>query len=90
MIEGLVVPSALAALQAGDGDAHDAAIARAAVAAADRFDMLVLGQFSMARARAALPAALQRRVLTTPDAAVAALRATLTAGNGGTSTGAVA
>lgn len=79
-IEGIVVPGALAALQAGDAAAHDAAIARAAVEAADRLDVLVLGQFSMARARAALPAPLRERVLTTPDAAVAALRALLEPG----------
>ncbi len=76
-VEGLVVPGALGALQAGDPLAHDAAIATATDAAADRLDVIVLGQFSMARARAAMPRALQARVLTTPDAAVAGLRARL-------------
>jgi Asp/Glu/hydantoin racemase len=76
-VEGIVVPGALAALQAGDPMAHDTAIAAAAAAAADRHDVIVLGQFSMARARSAMPLTLQPRVLTTPDAAVARLRALL-------------
>lgn len=76
-IEGFVVPGALAALQAGDPVAHDSAIAAATAAATDRHDVIVLGQFSMARARAAMSVALQARVLTTPDAAVARLRGLL-------------
>lgn len=76
-VEGIAVPGALAALQAGDPLAHDAAIATAVGAAADRHDVIVLGQFSMARARAAMSTALQPRVLTTPDAAVSRLRALL-------------
>lgn len=70
-IEGRLVDGALAALQAGDGATHDRLIADT-VEALPPVDAIVLGQFSMARAKAACK---QRdRVLTTPDAAVAKLR----------------
>lgn len=67
---------AMHALDAGDGAAHDAAV----VAAARRLaiagcEVIALAQFSMARARAAVQAALPGLpVLTTPDSAVAYLR----------------
>ena len=51
----------------------------AAAAMSDR-DVVVLGQFSMARAHAAMTAALQARVLTTPECAVERLRRQLGAG----------
>ncbi len=78
-VQAVVVEGALRALQCGRGDEHDAAIAAAAAALDDR-DVVVLGQFSMARARQGIPAALQARVLTTPDCAVDQLRRQLTAG----------
>lgn len=71
-IEGRLVEGALPALQAGDGATHDRLIA-AAVAALPPVDAVVLGQFSMARAAASC--ARRELVLTTPDAAVAKLRA---------------
>jgi Asp/Glu/hydantoin racemase len=77
-VRGVYVPEALAALQAGRPQEHDAAIA-AAAATLGNADAIVLGQFSMARARAAMDPALQRRVLTTPDAAVRQLRERLAA-----------
>ncbi|MCU0758448.1 MAG: aspartate/glutamate racemase family protein [Steroidobacteraceae bacterium] len=73
-VRGVHVPGALAALQAGRGADHDGAIAAAAAALGDA-DVIVLGQFSMARARTAMDPALQSRVLTTPDCAVDQLRA---------------
>lgn len=73
-VRGVFVPGALAALQSGRGAEHDAAIAAAAAALTD-VDAIVLGQFSMARARAAMDASLAGRVLTTPDCAVEQLRA---------------
>jgi len=73
-----VVPDALAALQAGDGAAHDALIA-AAAAKLPAGDALVLGQFSMARSRAAVQSRIACAVLTTPDAAVADLKARVAA-----------
>ena len=78
-VRGVLVEGALRALQAGRPDEHDAAIAAAAAALGDR-DVVVLGQFSMARARASMDPALQARVLTTPECAVEHLRRQLTAG----------
>ena len=72
-VTGAVVDGALAALQGGDPPAHDRLIAAAAARLGD-VDTVVLGQFSMARARAAMPAELGDSVLTTPDCAVEALR----------------
>ncbi len=73
-ISGQVVPGALAALQAGDAERHDALIAAAAAGHAEA-DTIVLGQFSMARAagpaRERVPG---KQLLTTPDSAVAGLR----------------
>lgn len=74
----VLAEGALDALEGGDGAGHDRAI-RDAVARAVRdrpdVDVVALGQFSMARAadvaRDAFPSA---TVLTTPDAAVEALR----------------
>ncbi|MBI3503907.1 MAG: arylsulfatase [Proteobacteria bacterium] len=72
-VHARLVPRALAALQAGDGASHDEAIA-ADAANLPACDAIVLGQFSMARARAAVAARVACPVLTTPDAAVAELR----------------
>jgi hypothetical protein len=80
-VRGVLVPGALQALQAGRAAEHDAAIAAAAAALGD-LDVVVLGQFSMARARATMDAALQARVLTTPECAVQQLRTLLGAGAG--------
>lgn len=72
---------AMAALDAGDGAAHDAAVLRTAQALVSQgCQVIALAQFSMARAarllRAQLPSV---KVLTTPDSAVAALRRRLQA-----------
>lgn len=68
-----VADGALARLQAGDGDAHDRIVAAAASTLED-VDVLVLCQFSLARAATAIAALPGRTVLTTPDSAVAKLR----------------
>jgi Asp/Glu/hydantoin racemase len=65
-----VVAGALRALQDGDAARHDALIAEAAAQYEDA-DALVLAQFSMARAAHKIGG---RRVLATPDSAVAKLR----------------
>jgi aspartate/glutamate racemase len=66
---------ALEALNAGDGERHDASIARQAKALrAQGCSHLALAQFSMARARAACERASGLPVLTTVDSAVRALR----------------
>jgi aspartate/glutamate racemase len=66
---------ALEALNAGDGERHDASIARQAEALRARgCSHIALAQFSMARARAACERASGLPVLTTVDSAVRALR----------------
>lgn len=75
-VRGALVDGALEALQRGDPASHDRLIAAAAEQMADA-DVIVLGQFSMERARGTMTAELHERVLTTPDCAVAALRRTL-------------
>ncbi len=70
------VPGALEALNAGDGDRHDALLAEAAAAMAG-VDVLLLAQFSMVRAGDAVARAQSRPVLTAPEAAVRKLRALL-------------
>jgi len=67
-----LVQGALEALRAGDGARHDALIAEAAARAAE--PVLVLGQYSMARASAAVEAASSRVPITGPAYAVQMLR----------------
>jgi Asp/Glu/hydantoin racemase len=69
----IVVPGAMAALQAGDAAAHDAAIAAKAPELGD-CDAIMLAQFSMARAAAAVREAVSTPVLTSPESAVRLLR----------------
>jgi hypothetical protein len=64
---------ALAALDGGDAAGHDRAAVDAAMALRE-CDVIALGQFSLARAAQAIAAATGRRVLTTPDSAVAKLQ----------------
>ncbi len=73
---GICVPHALQSLQSGHVAEHDATIAAAAAELAD-LDVLVLGQFSMARARQYMAPALRDKVLTTPESAVTHLRRVL-------------
>jgi len=76
-IEARIVDGALAALKAGDATSHDRLIA-AAAEALPPVDAVILGQFSMARAAAIMPPRSDRQIITTPDAAVLALRQMLT------------
>lgn len=69
-----VADGALAALQAGDGAAHDRLIAETA-AAMPPVDALILGQFSMARAAPLVAGCRAEPVLTTPHSAARKLRA---------------
>jgi hypothetical protein len=64
---------ALAALDRGDGDAHDRLAAEAARDLAD-CDAIALAQFSLARAASAVAAATGKKVLTTPESAVRKLK----------------
>lgn len=70
---GIVAEGALDALKADRPDDHDALVAVAA-AAAGSADTIILGQFSLARAKDAVARATGARVITTPDAAVRALK----------------
>jgi Asp/Glu/hydantoin racemase len=76
--KGVYVPGALEALRNGDGKAHDALIAKAATGLAD-CDVIMLAQFSMARAVAAVGRTVRTPVLTSPEAAVKRLRQALAA-----------
>ena len=64
---------ALDALNRGDAERHDELAAQAAGRLAD-CDVIALAQFSLARAAPRVAAATGRRVLTTPDSAVQALK----------------
>lgn len=68
---------ALAALDRGDLGAHDQMVVDASRRLFD-CDLIVLTQFSLARAAPAVAAATGKRVLTTPDSAVLKLRRLLT------------
>jgi len=70
-------PDAMAALGRGDVAAHDRGVADAARRLS--VDAVVLAQFSMARARPAVAAAVSVPVLTSPDSAVDAMRRAMTA-----------
>lgn len=72
-LESICVPEAMAALQAGDGARHDALLAAAALRLRS-CDAIMLAQFSTARARDAVAAAVTCPVLTSPDSAVLAMR----------------
>ncbi|MDR3533263.1 MAG: aspartate/glutamate racemase family protein [Rhodopila sp.] len=64
---------ALAALNAGDPDGHDAAAVHAA-AMLESCDAIALAQFSLSRAAGPIARATGKSVLTTPDSAVRKLR----------------
>jgi methylmalonyl-CoA mutase cobalamin-binding subunit len=72
-ITTVVAAGGLEALKAGDGALHDRIAARAA-AELQRVDVLVLCQFSLARAASVIAPVPGRTVLTTPGSAVAKLR----------------
>jgi len=67
------VPAAMSALQRGDAKTHDALVVEAGADFPD-CDVLMLAQFSMARAAAAFPRVPGRRLLTSPDSAVTRLK----------------
>jgi aspartate/glutamate racemase len=71
------VPDAMEALTAGAAEMHHRLIAEAAPRLA-HCDVVMLAQFSMAQALPAVQKAIHRPVLTSPDSAVAKLKAVLT------------
>lgn len=72
-VKPLLAGGALDALKAGDGKLHDRLAAQACAGLGD-VDVLVLGQFSLARAAQAIRQVVSAPVLTTPDCAVRTLR----------------
>jgi Asp/Glu/hydantoin racemase len=70
------IASAMAALRAGDAEAHDRLCAEAAPKLAG-CDAIMLAQFSTARARAAVEKAVACPVLTSPDSAVLRMKGAL-------------
>ena len=72
-VTAILVDGALAALKAGDAERHDLLAVKAA-SALPPVDVVVLGQFSLARAAMPIRAATGLKVLTTPASAVKALK----------------
>ncbi|WP_127108282.1 aspartate/glutamate racemase family protein [Pararhodobacter zhoushanensis] len=72
-ITPVLAQGALDALKAGDGDGHDTAVLDACAKIGPQ-DVVLLGQFSLARAASRLRPQLNCPVITTPDSAVLALR----------------
>jgi Asp/Glu/hydantoin racemase len=72
-IETYCVPSAIAALKAGNGVEHDRLIAEAAPRFAD-CDAVLLAHFSTSRAAPCVTSVLDRPILTSPGSAVAKLK----------------
>jgi Asp/Glu/hydantoin racemase len=72
-VRTVLAEGALAALKVGHSQEHDRIVAEAAVGLG-AVDAIVLGQFSLARARDVVTPACGRPVITTPHSAVLALR----------------
>jgi Asp/Glu/hydantoin racemase len=75
-LETACVPEAMRALREGDGATHDRLLASAAHQL-EHCDVVLLAQFSTARAEAAVAAAIGRPVMTSPASAVAKLKSLL-------------
>lgn len=73
----ILVEGALAALKNGNANAHNRLAVDACTHLPDDLDVLVLGQFSLAKAAPSIRERLSIPVLTTPESAVKALRARL-------------
>jgi Asp/Glu/hydantoin racemase len=78
-VRSVFAAGALDALKRGDGETHDRIVASAA-AGMDDVDTVILGQFSLARARARVERACGIPTLTTPHSAVAALKRMIAGG----------
>lgn len=80
-VEKCFVPGALEALESRNPDLHDALIAEAARQGSP-CDAILLAQFSMARALPAVAKRVDAKVLSSPDSAIARLRALVAPLNG--------
>lgn len=69
-VEPLLVEGAYARLMAGDREGHDALLAEALAGLAERVDVVVLAQASMARVLPRLPESMRGRFLTSPRPAM--------------------
>jgi Asp/Glu/Hydantoin racemase len=78
-IDGSLHPEAMAALRAGDAAKHDRIVLDALPALADRNELVLLAQVSMARVYPQVPPQYANRVLSSPQLAVRALKESLTA-----------
>lgn len=76
-VEGLLVEGAFQALAAGNREAHDRLVRDAAAALANRSDVIVLAQASMAHLEAPIAAAAKVPVLSSPRLCVEAVAARL-------------
>jgi glutamate racemase len=70
-------PEAMKALRAGDAATHDRIVLEALPEIAERSDLVLLAQVSMARVYPQVPAGYADRVLSSPQLAARALKATL-------------
>jgi Asp/Glu/hydantoin racemase len=75
-LEAAWIPGAMDALASGNADRHDRLIAETAPCLA-HCDVVMLAQFSMARALPSVRQAIGTKVLTSPDSAVAKLKSLL-------------
>lgn len=73
VIDTACATGAMEALNMGNGETHDRLIVERA-ASLEQCDVLLLGQFSMARAQAAVEKRVDHPVLTSPDSAVKRLK----------------
>jgi Asp/Glu/hydantoin racemase len=80
-VRGIVAEGALAALKAGDAAGHDRLVAEAARRLSG-VDAIILGQFSLARAKTAVETATGVTVVTTPHSAVRAVKRAVAAAAG--------
>ena len=78
-LKSVFVPRAMAALQAGRREEHDALVAEAAAQFAG-CDAIMLAQFSMAPAAVQMRGRTRTPILTSPASAVAALKDRLASG----------
>ena len=78
-VRPIFAAGALDALKQGDGETHDRIVASAA-AGIDHADAVILGQFSLARARARVERVCGIPTLTTPHSAVEALKRMIASG----------
>ena len=76
-LESTLISSAYQKLMAGDKDGHDALLVEALTALAEKVDVVVLAQASMARVLPRLPDDVRRKFLTSPRLGMLAVKSAL-------------